>query len=448
MRFVNRRPMCARLLLKGIAGAALALQILNVQPPLLAQAVKAAGGNERWVGAWATALVELQRPGQGQGRGQAPQGQPPAQAPQGPPPVLAFNNQTLRQIVHVNLGGERIRVVLSNAFGTAPLAVGAAHVAMRDKNAAIAAKSDRPLTFSGSPTVTIPAGAAIVSDAVNLTVPAFADLAIDIYLPGDTAATMSPLTTHSVGLQTNYVSPTGDHSGAPDMPVEKTTQSWFFLARVEVMAPEQTGVVVAIGDSITDGTRSTPDTNNRWPDHLARRLSAQKIKMGVLDLGISGNRLLVDGAGPNALSRFDRDVLVQPGVTHLIVLEGINDIRRTAPPVSVPDLIMAHRQIVERAHARGLKVFGGLLTPFEPNVWTPENEAKRQALNEWIRTSKVYDAVIDFDGAVRDPSRRTQILPKFDSGDHIHPSDAGYQAMANAIDLALLKVSQRAGVTN
>ena len=290
----------------------------------------------------------------------------------------------------------------------------------------------------------------MVSDPVNLPVPALADLAIDIYLPGDTAGSASPLTTHIVALQTNYVSPPGNHTGAANMPVMSTTQSGFFLARVEVTASGQTGAIVTFGDSITDGTRSTPDTNNRWPNHLARRLMAQNIKIGVLNAGISGNRVLSDRASVNALARFDRDVLVQPGVTHVVVLLGINDIgdigdaRAQHPALSAADLIAGHRQLVERAHARGLKIYGATLTPCEggSNCSLPEAEAKRRAfdaLNEWIRTSKAYDGVIDLDLAVRDPNHPTRFLAQYDSGDHTHPSDAGYEAMANAIDLQLFK---------
>jgi lysophospholipase L1-like esterase len=355
---------------------------------------------------------------------------------------LNFNNQTLRQIVHTSLGGDRVRIVLSNAFGTSALSVGAAHVALREKESAIVKASDRAVTFGASPSVNIPAGAVVVSDPVALTVPAFADLAIDVFLPGDTAASPSPLTTHGGALQTNYVSATGNHAGEADLPGATTTAAWFFLSRVEVAASQQAGAIVAFGDSITDGTRSTANTNNRWPDHLAKRLQAQKINIGVLNQGIAGNRVLGDGAGVSALARFDRDVLAQGGVTHVIVLESINDIglARDNPCPSAADLIAAHRQLIERAHARGLKIFGATLTPFEGAAyWTKEGEAKRQALNDWIRTSKIYDGVVDFDAAVRDPSAPTKLQPQFNPGDNLHLTDAGYQAMANAIDLGLFK---------
>jgi lysophospholipase L1-like esterase len=318
--------------------------------------------------------------------------------------------------------------------------VGAAHVALRVKDAAIESKSDRALTFGGSPSATIAAGAVVVSDPVSLAVPAFADLAIDAYLPGDTAASPSPLTTHAGAQQTNYISTEGNHTGEADLPVMTTTQAWFFLARVEVTAPEQVGAIVAFGDSITDGTRSTPNTNSRWPDQLAKRLAASNGRMAVLNEGIAGNRVLCDGAGVSALARFDRDVLVQPGATHVVVLESINDIGigRNSPSPSAADLIAAHRQLIDRAHSRGLKIFGATLTPFEGAAYaTPEGEAKRQAVNDWIRTGKAYDGVIDFDAAVRDPASPAKIQQRFNPGDNLHMNDAGYQAMADAIKLEL-----------
>lgn len=342
-----------------------------------------------------------------------------------------------------------MRVVLANTFGTVPLAIGAAQVAFRDKDATIQPQSSRVLTFGGAARATIPAGAILVSDPVDLVVGDFSDLAIDLYLPEDTAALKSPVTLHAAAWQTNYVSVPGNHAGAASLPVQATTAyrrgdslfgaSWFFLARVEVLAPRTVGSVVAFGDSITDGTGSIIDMNNRWPDQLARRLADAGLRMAVLNAGIGGNRLLLDGTGPAALARFDRDVLAQPGITHVIVLEGINDIgqARQNPAPSTVDLIAAHRQLIARAHARGLRISGATLTPFEgANYWTPEGEAKRQSLNDWIRTSHEYDAVFDFDAAVRDPDHPTRTASQYDLGDHLHLNAAGYKAVAETIDLA------------
>jgi lysophospholipase L1-like esterase len=252
---------------------------------------------------------------------------------------------------------------------------------------------------------------------------------------------------HNTALQTNYVSETGNHVGKAAFPVVATTQNWFLLSRIEMMAPESVGAVVTFGDSITDGTRSTPDTNNRWPNHLARRLLAGPTPMAVLDAGISGNRMLTEGnfgAGINALARFDHDALGQTGVTHIIVLEGINDIgnARENPTPTAEDIIAAHKQLIERAHTRGVKIYGATLTPFEGAAYfTQVGEAKRQAVNQWIRTGKSYDGVIDFDAVIRDPSNPSRFSPQYDAGDHLHPSDAGYQAMGAAIDLELFKVA-------
>jgi lysophospholipase L1-like esterase len=438
MHAVNRSR--RRIGSRGVAAIALFAILLSALP------VGAQQG-EHWVGTWTAALV-------GRPQNPPPPAVPPApaqatgQAPAGPPaptPFMHFNNQTLRQIVHTSIGGRRVRVVLSNAFGTSPLTVGAAHIALRDKGPAIVTASDRALTFSGRPTMTIPAGAVLFSDPVDMTVSSMSDLAIDLYLPGNTNAP-SPLTMFGAALQTSYVSETGNHTGTAAFPVVATNTSWFLVSRVEVMAPRSTGAVVAVGDSITAGSRSTPDTNNRFPNHLARRLAALPSPMAVLNAGIGGNRVLSEGnfgQGLNVVARFDRDVLQQTGVTHVIVLEGINDIgqARENPTPTAEDLIAAHKQLIGRAHTRGIKIFGATLTPFEgANYFTQVGEAKRQAVNQWIRTSRAYDGVIDFDAATRDPSHPARFLPQYDSGDHLHPSDAGYKAMAEAIDLALLRV--------
>jgi lysophospholipase L1-like esterase len=343
--------------------------------------------------------------------------------------------------VHTSIGGNRVRVVLSNVFGTAPLEIGAADIALRDRESGVVATSVQPLTFGGSAKASILPGATLVSDAVQMKVPALADLAVDLYVPGDLGVGPSPVTTHNGASQTNYLSEPGDHTGVPAFKPAGQAGAWFLLARVEVAAPADTRAVVTFGDSITDGARSTADTNNRWPDQLARRLAAQRgAQVAVLNAGISGNRVLGDGAGLSALARFDKDVLMQTGVTHVVIMEGINDIgiARSNPGPSAADLIAGHTQLIERARARGLRVYGATLTPFEGAAyWTPEGEAKRQALNQWIRTSGAYDGVIDFDMATRDPAAPSRLLPAYDSGDHLHPGDAGYKAMGEAVDLAL-----------
>ena len=385
-------------------------------------------GTEHWVTTWATATFA-----------RASQAEPETgQAPAGQPALPRFSNQTLRQIVHTSLGGEQIRVVLTNTFGTAPLDIGAGRVALRLTESEIVPGSDRALMFGGRSSASVPAGAVMVSDPVTLTVPALSDLVVDVHLPGDTGAGPSPLTSHGLALQTSYVSTAGDHTGAAEFPVASTTTSWFFLARVEVLAPEDVGAVVALGDSITDGNRSTVDANGRWPDHLARMLASRAVPMGVVNMGIAGNRLLNGGLGPGALARFDRDVLAAPGATHLVVMEGINDI---GGGVGADDLVVAHRQIIARARAGGLMVIGATLTPFEDatfaDYYAPDHEAARQALNQWIRTSGVYDAVIDFDAAVRDAARPTRLQTQYASPDYIHPNDAGYRRMADTVDLEL-----------
>lgn len=414
---------------------------------------QAGRGPEHWVDTWATAVVARPpAPAAPAAPAAAPAAPaaPAAQAAPAPRPPLNFTGQTLRQIVHTSVGGDRVRVVFSNTFGTTPLVIGRAQVALRDKGSAIVAKSAHPLTFGGNPGMTIPAGAIALSDAAALAVPALSDLAIDAFLPGDSNGTT--VTMHTGAFQTNFVSNPGDHVGAAEFPVATDTQSWFYLARVEVTAPQPTGTIVVLGDSISDGTRSTPDTNNRWPDHLAKRLMAQPgTRMGIANLGIAGNRVLSDGAGVSALARFDRDVVAQPNAAYVVFMEGINDVGlvRGGPRPKVEDLIAGHRQVIERAHARGLKIYAATLTPFEgvtiPNYWSEEGETTRQALNEWIRTGKAYDGVIDFDKLIRDPNNPRRIAPQFSSVDNLHPNDAGYQAMGNAVDLALFKAASGKG---
>ena len=363
---------------------------------------------------------------------------------------LEFADQTLREIVHISLGGRSVRLRLSNMFDAQSVEIGAVHVALRGNGATIVPGSDQTLTFNGSATVTLPANAMLFSDPVNLAVAANGDLAISIYLPHKVMGGGI----HYSAEQTSYIGQ-GDQVGAASISDPQTITSWVFLAGVDVQAPSKAGAVVAFGDSITDGARSTLDANHRWPNELAKRLSARKSdERSVVDAGIGGNRILHDAQsnirfGVNALARFDRDVLEQPGVQFVIVMEGINDLGHPgssaplAETVSAENLIAALQQLIERAHERGVKIYGATLTPFEGTVFqgyfSPEKEVKRKALNEWIRSSHAFDGVIDFDKAVRDPAHPDHILPAYDSGDHLHPGDAGYKAMADSIDLALFK---------
>jgi lysophospholipase L1-like esterase len=365
-----------------------------------------------------------------------------------PAPVeaVALANQTLRMIAHVSIGGARVRVRLSNAYGTTKLAVGAAHVGLRGKDAAIVPGSDRALTFNSRPSIVIPAGALVVSDPVDLDVSPLADLAVSIHLPGDVPETFQ-VTGHGNAHQTSYISPPGDFTAAAALPVKEVTEAFLFVSGVDVLAPSDTGGIVTIGDSLTDCNISKLDANNRWPDQLARRLVARNGRMlGVMNQGIGGNRILHDVRGDSGVRRFDRDVLAQPGVTHVIVLLGINDIRnRWGKPeevVSADAMIAGLHQLTVRAHDRGLKIFGGTLLTFEyetfnPGFYTPEGEVKRQAVNAWIREGGAFDAVIDFEKALRDPNHPTQMLPLYDCDDHLHPSDTGYLRMGDIIDLAL-----------
>jgi lysophospholipase L1-like esterase len=370
----------------------------------------------------------------------------------GGPPLPAntqvFTDQTLRLIVHTSIGGNRVRIRLSNEMGSTPLRIGAAHIAVRAGGADIAPGTDRALTFSGVASITIPPGAPVLSDPVDLNVAPLSDLAISIYLPGTVPAT----TIHGTASQTNYVSLPGDFTGAATLPTQRTILSWPFLTEVDVDSAG--AAIVTLGNSITDGTRSTPDTNNRWPDWLARRLQTVRDpvfgingRLGVVNRGISGNRLLSNPpegslAGRNALERFDRDVLATAGVRYMTVMLGINDIGNSPndTPISANELIAGYRQLIARAHEKGIAIFGATLTPFEgAGYYSPAKEQVREAVNNWIRGNDEFDGVIDFDLVTRDPAHPTRLLPAYDSGDHLHPNDLGYQAMGNAVPLTLFR---------
>ncbi len=366
-----------------------------------------------------------------------------------------FSGKTLRQIVHGSVGGQQVRVWLSNRFGAEPIHIGAVHIAL-DAVSGFDAKmdettdmsgiqpdTDRAVTFHHLGSVTIPPGAEIVSDPVALNVPAFSNLAVSVYFPGSTRAT----TEHSSAQQTSYAA-AGDLTGAASFTGDiRPVKSWYFLSGVDVSAPGDSAVV-AYGDSITDGAHATENENHRWPDYLASRMAAdtKTSKAGVLGMvnaGIGGNRVLLDGYGPNAVARIDPDILARSGARYVIVLESINDIGRyTRDRQPYGDLAqrleMGLAQIAMQARQHGIRVIGATLTPYKGcGYYSPEGEQVRETVNQWIRTSHTFDGVADFDQAVRDPKDPLQFAPQYDSGDHLHPKDAGYSAMANSIDLAL-----------
>jgi len=397
---------------------------------------------KQWIGTWAT----------------APQ-------PNMPGSLLRFQNQSLRLIVHTSAGGTKVRIRISNTYGDHPLLIGGAHIALRTSAAEIDPASDRTLLFHGQPSTTVPARSMAVSDSVELNVPALSDLAVSLFFPKATEAT----TSHVLAQQTSYVSPAGDSTAEVKFPVAKAIHSWPFLTGVDVAASPRGAAIVAFGSSLTDGDGSTLDTNRRWPDVLAERLQKGadgKAEMGVLNEGIIGNRLLNDspqqagspfGAalGQAGVARFERDVLDQAGVRYVIVGIGINDIAfpgsltPLTERISAESVISGYRQLIARAHKKGIRVIGTTNPPFEdgflvlsktvPPVtfYTPEKETVRQKVNDWIRSSNEFDAVIDFDEVLRDPSHRTRLLPAYDSGDHLHPNNAGCIAEGNAVPLAL-----------
>lgn len=401
--------------------------------------------------ATATATATAPKPGQAHARNWiASWAASPQQAgpgPQGPGPDLG--GRTLRQRVHLSAGGETLRLRLSNELSAAPLSIGAVTVALPDGVAGIRAGSSRPVTFSGRSAALIPAGAPLVSDPVAFAVKPGTDVTISIYCPADAKS----VTLHADGLSTSVISPPGDFTASSVMAQASTTTQRLLVSAVLVRASAQARGIVAFGDSITDGTRSTVDADRRWPDVLAHRFAARGWTVGIANAGIAGNRLLRDGAGAGALARLDRDVLALPGVTHVIVLEGINDIgwpgakwgehylEDPKNAATAEDLIAAYRQIIDRVHAHGAKVIGATLTPFEgtdlPGYYSAEKESVREAVNRWIRRSGAFDGVIDFDAAIRDPAHPSGAVPEFISGDHIHPTDAGYEAMGQAVPLEL-----------
>lgn len=380
-------------------------------------------------------------------------GAPPMPAGSAFQPPRTFENQTIRHVAHISVGGRSVRVRLSNAFGPtgfgAPLLqIGAARVALHDEGASIVPGSDRRLTFAGKPSIAIPPGAVALSDPVDFEVSNRGDLAVSVYLPVNTG----PATYHESSDQTTYISEPGDFTRSVDFPVSETSVSRFFLSVVEVTPRETVPVVVALGDSITEGNRSTIDANHRWPDFLSARANpvSGRPRLAVVNHGVGCGRMLRDFCGPSGAGRFDRDGLAVTGVTHVIVALGLNDISLPGAFGGLPDQVVSAdevitglRQIIARGRAQGLKMIGATMTPTGlstfPGYHSPENEAKRQAVNQWIRASGAFDGVVDFDVAVRDPGHPENMLPVYSSDDGVHPSDAGYQAMANAIDLGLFR---------
>jgi lysophospholipase L1-like esterase len=379
---------------------------------------------EKWVGTWAS----------------SPQPAATADVPQG----LTFADITLRQLVHVSVGGTKLRVRFSNAFGTTPLVLSTAHVAKSMGRGSVKDGSDKALTFAGSPAVSIPPGALVISDPVDYDLPPLSDLAVTVYIKDASAS----ITSHPGSRTTSYIVP-GNVVAQTELINAVAVDHWYFINGIDVSAKKCPDSIVILGDSITDGRGSTTNGNDRWPDNLSRRLQHEKKtrSVGVLNQGIGGNRLLRDGLSPNALSRFDRDVLAQTGVRWVILLEGVNDIgtqlkakEKNESWASSEDIIGAYRQMVVRAHTHGIKVYGATLLPFGGSFYSSENtERERQKVNDWIRTGGVFDGVIDFDAKLRDEKEPSRLAAVADSGDHLHPNAVGYKRMADIVDLNFFK---------
>jgi lysophospholipase L1-like esterase len=357
-----------------------------------------------------------------------------------------LNGQTVREVVRTSIGGRRLRVVLSNRYGKTPLTIGEVRVALSAEGSAIVLKTDRPLTFNGHRSVVVPPGAPVVSDPVDFAISPLQQIAITTYFPEETAVT----TFHWGDQQTGYIA-NGDVSKATQIKPAHLLKGRLFLSGLQVDALPDTRTIVAFGDSITDGNGSTPDLNRRWPDLLAQRLAGHGVS--VVNAGISGARILGDRMGVNALARFEQDVLSQPGEKTVILLMGINDIGWPGSPFAPQDrplkaeqLISGYQQLIALARSHNVRIVGATLPPFEGALhgtpfeghFSPEKDKVRSTVNQWIRTAGAFDAVVDFDTLLRDPSRPSAILPVFDSGDHLHPGDAGYKAMADAIKLETL----------
>ncbi|KOU69293.1 G-D-S-L family lipolytic protein [Streptomyces sp. MMG1533] len=370
----------------------------------------------------------------------------PAEAPDAPAGVVTWGasadrfgeaaaDRGHRLVVHTSAGGRDPRIRLSNAFGNGPVTFGSVYAGLQKEGAELVRGSNRRLTFDGARSVTVPAGATVLSDPLPGRLPAASNLVISIHTP----EAAGPATGHWMAMQTSYAT-WGDHTAEESAANwTETTGSWFYLDAVSVRAGADTGAVVALGDSVTDGWQSTSDKNRRWPDYLARRLQqADTAVKGVANEGIAGNKVLADGAGQSALNRLDRDVLSQPGLRTVFLFEGVNDIKAHTG-VTADELIDGYREIVDRAHTAGKCVAAATVGPFKGwSEWDPEAEAVRREVNQFIRSGGEFDTVTDFDRILRSPYDPERLHPAFDGGDHLHPNDKGMQAMADAVDLKSL----------
>ena len=411
---------------------------------LMAPALSAA--EPRWIESWGTALpLAPPPPPPFEPRPEPAAGSEPSPPPPGPfvPHPASFSDQTIRMIVRSSAGGPAFRLEFANRHGTAPVTFGSVHAALAGEGGAILAGSDRKVTFGGREQLTLFPGARAVSDPVELPLPALTHIAVSIHLPEETEAS----TVDALGLMPAYIAE-GNQAGAERLDGPILAGSYFWLRGLSVPAAgPEAGTIVALGDSITEGYSTTAGANRSWPDLLAERMQSDPAlaSWGVVNTGISGNRVLRPGAGDAAVARFTEDVLSRPGVRWVVILESINDINMSIMPgmppgqaVSAEQIIAGLDQLVSRAHFHGLKVAGGTVMPTKGlPFWSEEGEAMRQAVNQWIRSSERFDAVIDFDAATRDPADPLRIQPELDPGDHVHPNDEGNRVMAEAIDLSI-----------